>query len=215
MKADKESFNRPFPHFLLWFYYNTFYGRYFPWRRTKSLSIDHFHISYFDSTIIAFYGSYFPWRRTKWSPSMHSSIQITYIFPIICSNFKVVTVSEFSMCYEIIIRFFFMRFKYLQIVRNYSQIRCSVHCFCSTGYHFACRKENNSHSNGIQRIIKTGICKVSIGLFPFFSPIQYCFFKISMLSLNVRTNVGLHLLYRYQNNLHTNDVRFVFTFSCL
>jgi len=56
LKADKESFNRPFPHFLLWFYNNTVYGRYFPWRRTKSLSIDHFHISYFDSTIIPLTG---------------------------------------------------------------------------------------------------------------------------------------------------------------
>ena len=56
LKTDKESFNIPFPHFLFWFYNNTFYGRYFPWRRTKSLSIDHFHISYFDSTIIPFTG---------------------------------------------------------------------------------------------------------------------------------------------------------------
>jgi hypothetical protein len=56
LKADKESFNIPFPHFLLWFYNNTFNGSYFPWRRTKSLSIHHFHIFYFDSTIIPFAG---------------------------------------------------------------------------------------------------------------------------------------------------------------
>jgi hypothetical protein len=56
LKADKESFNRPFPHFLFWFYNNTFNGSYFPWRRTKSLSIYYFHISYFDSTIIPFAG---------------------------------------------------------------------------------------------------------------------------------------------------------------
>jgi hypothetical protein len=56
LKADKESFNILFPHFLFWFYNYTFNGSYFPWRRTKSLSIHHFHIFYFDSTIIPFAG---------------------------------------------------------------------------------------------------------------------------------------------------------------
>ena len=36
-----------------------------------------------------------------------------------------------------------IRLKYLQLMRNYIQIRCPFHFSCLTGYHFACRMENN------------------------------------------------------------------------
>jgi hypothetical protein len=61
----------------------------------------------------ASYSSYFPLMCPKWFPFMQSSMEILYIFPVIC-NFNVTT-CLFSICYKTILAFF-TRFNYLQIM---------------------------------------------------------------------------------------------------